>query len=313
MVQKWLQTAPLVLEGITALSWALYLLNHVVLATSQTCFLFVKPRFSCLQGGYTELQAACCSQDQGSASCSPCLVGHYCAGEHTSWEVMLLAMVCPAGLLCPQGQAVVPDTTANACPRGYYCPQGDAGKPCPNGTYGEQMGLSSVAECLPCPMGKYCYRDGIEPPGIPYPTGDCPPGYHCPPGTGFPFSFPCMPGFFWDNSSTEGEDPCTPCPPGYYCDSPAMPEPKACPAGFYCVEGSSKPEPCPEGTYSSKKWLSGPSKCRPCASGLYCAAPGQTGPSGPWTYSNLSGLRSLQECLDCPPGDNVEVAEEASA
>ncbi|XP_061297102.1 neurogenic locus notch homolog protein 4-like [Pezoporus flaviventris] len=282
--------------------------------------------------------------DQGSASCFPCLVGHYCAGEHTSWEVMLLAM-CPAGLLCPQGQAAVPDTSANACPRGYYCPQGDTGKPCPNGTYGEQMGLSSVAECLPCPMGKYCYRDGIEPPGIPNPTGDCPPGYHCPPGTGFPFSFPCMPGFFWDNSSTEGEDPCTPCPPGYYCDSPAMPEPKACPAGFYCVEGSSKPEACPEGTYSGKKGLSGPSKCSPCTRGFYCAAPGQTGPSGPCeagfycqgraltplptdgvtgdvcpagaycppgcaspipcpagTYSNLSGLRSLQECLDCPPG-----------
>lgn len=34
-------------------------------------------------------------------------------------------MVCPAGLLCPQGQAAVPDTSANACPRGYYCPQGD--------------------------------------------------------------------------------------------------------------------------------------------------------------------------------------------
>lgn len=61
-------------------------------------------------------------------------------------------------------------------------------------------------------------------------TGDCPPGYNCPPGTGFPFSFPCTPGFFWDNSSVEGEDTCRPCPPGYYCDSPAMSEPKTCPA-----------------------------------------------------------------------------------
>jgi len=38
---------------------------------------------------------------------------------------MLLAMICPAGLLCPEGQAVVPDASANACPRGYYCPRGD--------------------------------------------------------------------------------------------------------------------------------------------------------------------------------------------
>ncbi|CAM9824345.1 unnamed protein product [Bubo scandiacus] len=286
--------------------------------------------------------------DQGSVSCLPCLVGHYCASEHTSQEVMLLAMICPAGLLCPEGQAVVPDASTNACPRGYYCPQGYNGlhaKPCPNGTYGEQRGLSSAAECLPCPAGKYCYRPGIEPPGIPHPTGDCPPGYNCPLGTGFPFSFPCMPGFFWANSSIEDKDTCKACPAGYYCDSPAMSEPKPCPAGFYCVEGSSKPEPCPEGTYSGKKGLSGLSECSPCGRGYYCASPGQTGPSGPCkagfycqgraltplptdgvtgdvcpagaycppgspsplpcppgTYSNVSGLRSLRECLDCPPG-----------
>ena len=35
MVRKWLQTASLVLEGITALSLALLLLKRVVLATSQ--------------------------------------------------------------------------------------------------------------------------------------------------------------------------------------------------------------------------------------------------------------------------------------
>ncbi|XP_021231890.1 zonadhesin-like isoform X5 [Numida meleagris] len=286
--------------------------------------------------------------DQGWASCLPCSVGHYCASEHTSQEVMLLAMVCPAGLRCPEGQAVIPEAIANACPRGYYCPQGDTGsdaKPCPNGTYGKQKGLSSAEECSQCPAGKYCYRAGSEPSGIPHPTGDCPPGYNCPPGTGFPFSFPCTPGFFWDNSSAEGEDRCKPCPAGNYCDSPAMTEPKACPVGFYCGEGSSKPEPCPAGTYSNKKGLSGPSECNPCGHGFYCAAPGQTGPSGPCkagfycqgraltalptdgvtgdvcpagaycppgsplpipcppgTYSNVSGLRSLHQCLDCPPG-----------
>lgn len=38
---------------------------------------------------------------------------------------MLLAMVCPAGLRCPEGQAVAPEANANSCPRGFYCPQGD--------------------------------------------------------------------------------------------------------------------------------------------------------------------------------------------
>ncbi|XP_031989756.1 SCO-spondin-like isoform X5 [Corvus moneduloides] len=295
----------------------------------------VTPR-ACGAGNFSE---------PGSASCLPCRVGHYCASESTSLEVMLLAMVCPAGLLCPGGQADVPDATANACPQGHFCPQGDAAQPCPNGTYGEQRGLSSAAGCSPCPAGKFCYTDGMEPPGIPHPTGDCPAGYLCPPGTGFPFSFPCMPGSFWDNSSTEGEGVCKPSPAGHFCDSPALTEPKPCPAGFYCAEGSSKPEPCPEGTFSDRQGLSGPSGCSPCARGSYCAAPGQTGPSGPceagfycqsraltpWptdgvtgavcpagsycppgsafpipcppgTFSNISGLRSLQECLDCPPG-----------
>ncbi|NXC36317.1 AB24G protein, partial [Campylorhamphus procurvoides] len=43
-----------------------------------------------------------------------------------------------------------------------------------------------------------------------------------------------------------------------------------CPAGSYCPPGCPSPVPCPPGT-----------------------------------YSNLSGLRSLQECLDCPPGCTV--------
>ncbi|XP_068515155.1 laminin subunit gamma-1-like [Anas acuta] len=221
--------------------------------------------------------------------CAACPAGAFCT-RGTSKPVL-----CPVGTYCMEhGAKVAADCVL--CPGGYYCPElgtvtprtcgagnfsGLPAKPCPSGTYSEQKGLSSAEECLLCPAGKYCYRAGMEPLGIPHPTGDCPPGYDCPPGTGFPFSFPCAPGFFWDNSSAEGEDRCKPCPAGSYCDSPAMSEPKACPAGFHCGEGSSKPEPCPEGTYSNKKGLSGPSECSPCGRGFCCASPGQTGPSGP--------------------------------
>ncbi|KYO38996.1 hypothetical protein Y1Q_0022586 [Alligator mississippiensis] len=278
--------------------------------------------------------------EQGAKAAEDC--------EHTSREAMLLVMVCPAGLLCPEGQAVAPDASGNACPRGYYCPQGDLdfpARPCPNGTYGEQQGLGRADECLPCPAGKYCYREGTTLQGITHPTGDCPPGYTCPPGTGFPFSFPCQPSFCWDNSTGDGGDACRTCPAGHYCDSPAMTEPKPCPAGSYCVQGSSHPEPCPEGTYSNRKGLAGPLECNPCGGGFFCAEQGQTGPSGHceagfycWgraltplptdgvtgnlcpagaycppgsplpipcpagTYSNASGLSSLKQCLDCPPG-----------
>ncbi|CAM5128032.1 unnamed protein product, partial [Natator depressus] len=347
--QRWLETASPALEDTTALSLALWLPKHVVLAAFQNDGEEA-PLFSPSSGGIAiESNVHLTVEgDPGSASCLSCLAGHYCADEITSREAMLLVMVCPEGLLCPEGQAVAPDASGNACPRGYYCPRGDVdshARPCPNGTYSEQKGLGRADECLLCPAGKYCYREWREPRGIPHPTGDCPPGYTCPPGTGFPFSFPCLPGFYWDSSAVEGGNTCEPCPAGYYCDSPAMTQPKTCPAGSYCARGSSRPEPCPEGTYGNRKELAAPLDCSPCGGGFYCAGQGQTGPSGlceagfhcrgravtplptdgvtgdicpagaycppgsllptpcpPGTYSNVSGLKSLKQCLDCPPG-----------
>ncbi|NXH16925.1 WBC30 protein, partial [Bucco capensis] len=65
-----------------------------------------------------------------------------------------------------------------------------------------------------------------------------------------------------------------PCEAGFYCQGRALtPVRDVCPAGAYCPPGSALPIPCPAGT-----------------------------------YSNLSGLRSLPECLDCPPGDCPEGA-----
>ncbi|KAJ6656075.1 hypothetical protein lerEdw1_004481 [Lerista edwardsae] len=275
-------------EGITAPNWALLLLTCVVLADFRT-------------SGDTPV-ASSPLQDPGSASCSPCLVGHYCADRNTSRGTMLLRMVCPAGLLCPEGLAAAPNASGHACPKGFYCPPGDI-------------------------------------------SGNCPPGYSCPPGTGFPFSFPCPPGSYWDNSTLDGGDVCKLCPAGFYCDSVATTQPKVCPLGSYCVGGSSKPEPCPEGTYGKRKGLGDLLDCSLCRAGFYCAAQGQTAPSGrceagfycrsgavtprstdgvtgdicppgaycplgssvpilcpPGTYSNVSGLKNLNQCLDCPPG-----------
>ncbi|CAM5172040.1 unnamed protein product, partial [Eretmochelys imbricata] len=319
--QRWLETASPAPEDTTALSLALWLPKHVVLAAFQG---MMGRRLLCsapAPGGIAMESNAhlTVEGDPGSASCLSCLTGHYCADEITSREAMLLVMVCPEGLLCPEGQAVTPDASGNACPRGYYCPRGDIdshSRPCPNGTYSEQKGLGRADECLLCPAGKYCYREWREPRGIPHPTGDCPPGYTCPPGTGFPFSFPCLPGFYWDSSAVERGNACEPCPAGYYCDSPAMTQPKTCPAGSYCARGSSRPEPCPEGTYGNRKELAAPLDCSPCGGlptdgvtgdtcpvGAYCP-PGSLLPTPcpPGTYSNVSGLKSLKQCLDCPPG-----------
>lgn len=50
--------------------------------------------------------------------------------------------------------------------------------------------------------------------------------------------------------------------------------------GFYCPDGTSVPEPCPEGTYSSRSALSDRSECTPCDGGQYCTGVGLSEPSG---------------------------------
>lgn len=50
--------------------------------------------------------------------------------------------------------------------------------------------------------------------------------------------------------------------------------------GYYCPEGTSAPEPCPPGTYSSRLALSEVSECSPCGGGQYCSGVGLSEPSG---------------------------------
>ncbi|KAM3922961.1 uncharacterized protein RB166_012036 [Leptodactylus fuscus] len=278
--------------------------------------------------------------DKGSSTCLPCLAGHYCDEDRTSRERMM-QLLCPAGTVCPKGMAVFPGEDANICPQGYYCAEGSReAKPCPNGTYGFQPGLEGVEDCLLCPEGSYCYQEGQR--GIPSPNGLCPPGYYCPPGTGSPLSYPCQPGSYW-NMTKQGVEisVCLQCPAGFFCDLPSLLAPKLCPAGFYCHQGSSNPQPCPEGTYSAHEEISTEAECRPCEIGKFCTGVGLSAISGqcqegfycperstsatpldgicpagsycppssgwpifcpPGTYGNQIGLTDMNQCLICPPG-----------
>ncbi|KAG9482440.1 hypothetical protein GDO78_011238 [Eleutherodactylus coqui] len=278
-------------------------------------------------------------RDAGSSICLPCLAGHYCNQDRTSRERMM-QLLCPAGTVCSKGMAVFPGEDY-ICPQGYYCPEGSQeAKPCPNGTYGFQTGLEGLEDCLLCPEGNYCYQEGQS--GIPSPNGLCPPGYYCPAGTGSPMSYPCQPGTYW-NMTKQGVEisVCLPCPAGFFCDMPSLTAPKICPAGFYCHQGSSNPQPCPEGTYGPREESSTEDGCLTCEPGKFCSGVGlstisgncQEGfycserstsatPSGgicpagsycpassawpvlcpPGTYSNQVGLTEVSQCLICPPG-----------
>ena len=72
------------------------------------------------------------------------------------------------------------------------------------------------------------------------------------------------------------------CEAGYYCPTGSISARQVdCPQGFFCVEGSSVPEPCRNGTYGADDNLADESECMPCRPGYYCSEVNATDVSGP--------------------------------
>ena len=195
--------------------------------------------------------------------CLTCPAGHYCL------EGSANATICPEGFACLEGSSFY-----EACPRGFTCPEGSStGIPCEAGYYCP-LGTD---EGIECPQGTFCTGGSCDP--------DCTAGSYepeeCPLGT-------------WDsgehlprNSSdfvcqlcpagTAGEranrSACDICEAGYVClagctsttpTDVTTQNGYACPAGFYCPEGSSEEIPCPAGKYNSLEGGVHPDDCVPC-------------------------------------------------
>ncbi|KAJ8035012.1 hypothetical protein HOLleu_22086 [Holothuria leucospilota] len=279
----------------------------------------------------------------GAAECTTCEAGYYCDSETTSQDDMYNYKICPAGMTCGYGRVAAPDLESDYCITGHYCLSGDQDpfpRPCPNGTYSDEIGLVQQSQCQSCPPGQYC-----SPPGLSAPAGDCPGGHYCPEGTGDAYENPCPVGFYLNASAGESSQGCTPCISGYYCDEEGLAWPKDCPQGYFCVSGSTFPQPCPAGTYGNSTGLRRSEDCSPCPGGKYCEgfanteytdlcdpgfyciekaytsapADGVTGglcppggycPAGSaWpancplgTYSNSSGSKTADDCIACDPG-----------
>ena len=114
-----------------------------------------------------------------------------------------------------------------------------------------------------CNAGYYCPggNDGPEPPGM-----ECPPGYYCETGVGYPIA--CPNGTFSNTSKNTELSNCLSCTPGMYrklfvgvilliclllshtCISCCFEPPgMECPLGYYCPEATLEPLSCPPGTY----------------------------------------------------------------
>ena len=82
-----------------------------------------------------------------------CSAGYLGSAQTALQGDMTCAGKCRAGTYCPTKVSLV----EILCPKGNYCPEGStAPRPCPEGTYGASVGLTSMAACTACPAGYWC-------------------------------------------------------------------------------------------------------------------------------------------------------------
>ncbi|PHJ25134.1 gcc2 and gcc3 domain-containing protein, partial [Cystoisospora suis] len=228
----------------------------------------------------------CKEKEKSSFLCPP---GHYCpagtleeplpcpGGSYNSFQgsqTLTACLPCPPGYACPEGTGELSDDYL--CDVGHYCPASSShGYPCPAGTQASQRGLKYYGECVQCLGGSYCAKAGMG-----RPTGLCPKGKRCPPGTATPQ--PCTPGRYCPEGAVEP----LACPKNSYCpgiEGIAY----ACPSGSYCPPGVQRPVPCPSGSGSN-----------PVTAQMYTESGGCIScPKGTYRESTEGGI-----CKACPPG-----------
>ena len=175
------------------------------------------------------------------SQCTPCPPRMYCSSEGLTKPDGL----CSPGYYCSLGANTSSPTdglTGGTCPLGHYCVAGSTlnETPCPIGTFNNQTGITSKAECQGCTPGSYCPRTGLS-----EPVGPCAPGHFC--LTGSSVINPINESF--------GD---------------------LCPSGSYCYEGTSTPQQCPQGTFLPSPGGYSPLSCIPCSVGVYCESAGQS-------------------------------------
>ncbi|GKT35455.1 uncharacterized protein PTSG_02037, partial [Aduncisulcus paluster] len=233
-----------------------------------------------------------------SNACTTCTATYYCSSPAMSSAPTLK---CSDGYVCEEGQ-VVPNPNGTVASGGYVCPEGfmcteGVKSPCHNGFYQDSEGQSS---CLTCPAGYYCPSDATN--GIISPT-PCDEGYYCQSGSASMQE--CPVGTYGKTAYLTAESECSDCLAGKYCPNTHMTftdvdaldcragymcvtgcsndtcstgiatkEGGSCPAGSYCIAGSSAGTPCPMGTYNPLTGSVDSNACISCQEGYYCPITG---------------------------------------
>jgi hypothetical protein len=257
------------------------------------------------------------------ANCTRCLPGFYCPSQ----GLVVPVHRCPAGYFCSGGNILGTETVAQP---GFYADVGsDAQKACSQGTYSNRTGL---AVCDICPERYACGLQTSSP-------LVCKVGFYCPVGTSLGDEQPCPSGTFNNRTGLAAEAECTKCLPGQYCGSTGLAMPTGpctqgyvctqganismpidqitgyvCPAGHFCITGSSLPTKCPPGTMNNATGGISLSSCLLCRAGYTCPNPGTINPTelcAPGYYCPGGDITSTLNCTKgnyCAGGNSAPVA-----
>ena len=184
---------------------------------------------------------------------------------------------------CPKGfsaTSLARHTLIATVPQRSYCKEGATfQRPCPSRFYGNHSGLGTATCSGPCPAGRACVAQTIQPVpcalGTYAPAGQdsckgCPKGWHaareassacmrCLPGRVAADRAAeckkCTPGLYSNVERTE----CLSCPPGFFASDDGATNCTRCAAGFETkTDGSrtcTKVEPSKNVTFKSVKWI----------------------------------------------------------
>ena len=242
------------------------------------------------------------------SQCSPCIAGYFCQDI----GLILSQGECTESWFCPEGSS---SPNQVECPAGLFCPRGSSfPEPCPIGTYSNTTHLGDSSECVPCTPGYFCNATGsVEPNGL------CEAGFYCPSGTNSsrPSAYECPIGFYCPEGTgiplrcnsttftdTEQQSECNICPAGWYCDGGNLID--LCAIGYYCPEGTSFDwQPCPVGTFSNVSGLSTIEECSPCPPHYYCNETAATEPSG---LCDAGHFCTLANFVSNPVNDTAKIS-----
>ena len=155
-------------------------------------------------------------------------------------------------------------------------------------------------------MGYYCQESGT----VDYQPFLCPDGHYCPTGTKFPNQFPCPAGTYNPIANqTSRSVACLPCPAGNYCVAGSS-QPAICPPGYYCPIGTGARTQfaCHAGFYNDETGLKNYTECKPCPPGSYCPDGSLTEPTvtpipcPAGTYNPEWQVGHLLNCIPCTAG-----------